>query len=191
LPENLLESELFGYELGAFTGATQQKPGRIELAHKGTLSRDEICAISPAVQVKLLRVLQERELERLGGTKTVRVDIRVIAATHRDLEKMIADGDFREDLFYRLNVVPLVIPPLRDRIDDLARLARHFVSELGPSCGRGAMKIDADAVTLLEKQAWPGNVRQPQNFVERLVVLADTSTITRADVERELARIPR
>jgi DNA-binding NtrC family response regulator len=188
LPENLLESELFGYEKGAFTGATQQKPGRIELAHKGTLFLDEIGDITPAVQVKLLRVLQERELERLGGTKTVRVDIRVIAATHRDLEKMIAVGEFREDLFYRLNVVPLHIPALRERTDDIARLVRHFVSELGPSCGRGAMKMDRDAVTLLEKQPWPGNVRQLQNFVERLVVLADDPTITRADVERELAK---
>jgi DNA-binding NtrC family response regulator len=191
LPENLLESELFGYEKGAFTGATQQKPGRIELAHKGTLFLDEIGDISPAVQVKLLRVLQERELERLGGTKTVRVDIRVIAATHRDLEKMIAAGEFREDLFYRLNVVPLHIPPLRERADDIARLTRHFVSELGPNCGRGAMKIADDAVAMLEKQPWPGNVRQLQNFVERLVVLADDSTISRADVERELGRTPR
>jgi DNA-binding NtrC family response regulator len=191
LPENLLESELFGYEKGAFTGATQQKPGRIELAHKGTLFLDEIGDISPAVQVKLLRVLQERELERLGGTKTVRVDIRVVAATHRDLEKMIASGEFREDLFYRLNVVPLVIPPLRDRSDDIARLTHHFVAELGPSCGRGAMKIADDAVALLEKQPWPGNVRQLQNFVERLVVLSDDATITRADVERELGRIPK
>ena len=138
--------------------------------------------------MKLLRVLQERELERLGGTKTVRVDIRVVAATHRDLEKMIADGEFREDLFYRLNVVPLVIPPLRERTDDIARLVRHFVAELGPSCGRGAMKIDEAAVSALEKQPWPGNVRQLQNFVERLVVLADGSTIAAADVERELTK---
>jgi DNA-binding NtrC family response regulator len=191
LPENLLESELFGYEKGAFTGATQQKPGRIELAHKGTLFLDEIGDISPAVQVKLLRVLQERELERLGGTKTVRVDIRVVAATHRDLEKMIPAGEFREDLFYRLNVVPLVIPPLRDRPDDIARLVRHFVAELGPSCGRGAMAIDGGAVAILEAQPWPGNVRQLQNFIERLVVLADGSTIVRADVEREVAKTVR
>jgi DNA-binding NtrC family response regulator len=191
LPENLLESELFGYEKGAFTGATQQKPGRIELAHKGTLFLDEIGDISPAVQVKLLRVLQERELERLGGTKTVRVDIRVVAATHRDLERMIADGEFREDLFYRLNVVPLVIPPLRERTDDIARLVRHFVAELGPSCGRGAMTIEDGAVALLETQPWPGNVRQLQNFVERLVVLSDGSSIGRADVEREIAKTVR
>jgi DNA-binding NtrC family response regulator len=190
LPENLLESELFGYEKGAFTGATQQKPGRIELAHKGTLLLDEIGDISPAVQVKLLRVLQEREFERVGGTKTVRVDVRIVAATHRDLEAMVSKGELREDLFYRLNVVPIVIPPLRERGDDTARLTRHFVADVGASLGR-AMRIDDDAVALLAAQPWPGNVRQLQNFVERLVVLADGTTIARADVERELARASR
>ncbi len=182
LPESLLESELFGYEKGAFTGATQRKPGRIELAHKGTLFLDEIGDISPAVQVKLLRVLQERELERVGGTQTVRVDVRIVAATHRDLEGMIAAGTFREDLFYRLAVVPIVIPPLRERPGDQERLIRHFAASFG-----GA-KIDEAAIAKLAAQPWPGNVRQLQNMVERLVVLADGPTVTLADVERELSR---
>jgi DNA-binding NtrC family response regulator len=190
LPETLLESELFGYEKGAFTGATQRKPGRIELAHKGTLFLDEIGDISPAVQVKLLRVLQERELQRVGGTQTVRVDVRVIAATHRDLDAMIAKGEFREDLFYRLAVVPVVVPPLRARGEDAARLARHFVGELAKSCGRGPMRIEDSAVSTLAAQPWPGNVRQLQNFIERLVVLADGDVITRAEVDRELGRAP-
>ncbi|MBS2011548.1 MAG: sigma-54-dependent Fis family transcriptional regulator [Deltaproteobacteria bacterium] len=190
LPETLLESELFGYERGAFTGATQRKPGRIELAHKGTLFLDEIGDVPKAMQVKLLRVLQERELERVGGTQTIRVDVRVVAATHRDLEAMIATGEFREDLFYRLAVVPLTIPPLRERQDDIARLVRHFVSELARSVPRPGARIDDDAVGLLAVQSWPGNVRQLQNFVERLVVLADDDVVRRADVEREIARSP-
>src|SRR5688572_10664764 len=176
LPETLLESELFGYEKGAFTGATQKKPGRVELAHKGTLFLDKIGDVSPAVQVKLLRVLQEREFERVGGTQTIRVDVRIIAATHRNLEEMIAAGTMREDLFYRLNVVPITIPPLRERSDDAARLAKHFVSAFAGSVGRGGMKIEDDAIALLAAQAWPGNVRQLQNFIERLVVLADDTT---------------
>ncbi len=190
LPETLLESELFGYERGAFTGATQRKPGRIELAHKGTLFLDEIGDVPKAMQVKLLRVLQERELERVGGTQTIRVDVRVVAATHRDLEAMVAAGDFREDLFYRLAVVPITIPPLRERQDDVARLVVHFASELARSVPRPGMRIDDDAVALLSAQPWPGNVRQLQNFVERLVVLADADIVRKADVERELARSP-
>ncbi|HSO31415.1 MAG TPA: sigma-54 dependent transcriptional regulator [Labilithrix sp.] len=189
LPETLLESELFGHEKGAFTGAAQRKPGRIELAHKGTLFLDEIGDVPRSVQVKLLRVIQERELERVGGTQTVRVDVRIVAATHRDLEAMVASGEFREDLFYRLAVVPVTIPPLRERAGDAARLARHFVGELGKSM-RPGIRIDEDAVALLAAQSWPGNVRQLQNFVERLVVLADGERVTRADVERELSRVP-
>ncbi len=188
LPESLLESELFGYEKGAFTGATQRKPGRVELAHKGTLFLDEIGDISPAVQVKLLRVLQERELERIGGTETIRVDVRIVAATHRDLEGMIAAGTFREDLFYRLAVVPILVPPLRERTGDAARLVRHFVSVFAQNAGRPSMKIDEDAVQLLASQPWPGNVRQLQNFIERIVVLAEDATLKRTDVERELGR---
>ena len=181
LPETLLESELFGYEKGAFTGAAQRKPGRIELAHGGTLFLDEIGDVSPAVQVKLLRVLQERELERVGGTQTVRVDVRFVAATHRDLEAMVAAGTFREDLFYRLAVVPIVVPPLRERPGDTERLVAHFARTFGG-------KIDDDAAARLAGQPWPGNVRQLQNFIERLVVLADGPRVTAADVDRELAR---
>jgi len=188
LPETLLESELFGHERGAFTGATQRKPGRIELAHKGTLFLDEIGDVPRSVQVKLLRVLQERELERVGGTQTVRVDVRVVAATHRDLEAMVASGEFREDLFYRLAVVPITIPPLREREGDVERLTRHFVAELARTLPRPGARIDDDAVAVLVAQPWPGNVRQLHNFVERLVVLADDDVIRRADVERALAR---
>ena len=190
LPETLLESELFGHERGAFTGAAQRKPGRIELAHKGTLFLDEIGEVPRSVQVKLLRVIQERELERVGGTQTIRVDVRIVAATHRDLEAMVEAGDFREDLFYRLAVVPITIPPLRERPHDAARLARHFFADLAKSSTHATLRIDDDAVALLAEQPWPGNVRQLQNFVERLVVLADQDVIRRADVERELTRIP-
>jgi DNA-binding NtrC family response regulator len=190
LPEALLESELFGYEKGAFTGATQRKPGRVELAHKGTLFLDEIGDIPLSVQVKLLRVLQERELERVGGTQTIRVDVRIVTATHRDLESMVARGEFREDLFYRLAVVPITIPPLRERGDDVALLVRHFVRELGRSCGRPGVTLDEPAVEMLAKQPWPGNVRQLQNFMERLVVLADGDALHLADVERQLGAQP-
>ncbi len=140
--------------------------------------------------MKLLRVIQERELERVGGTQTVRVDVRIVAATHRDLEAMVASGDFREDLFYRLAVVPLTIPPLRERADDAARLVRRFVGELSKNGTHPGIRIDEDAVALLTGQSWPGNVRQLQNFVERLVVLADHDVVKRADVERELSRVP-
>ena len=190
LPETLLESELFGHERGAFTGAAQRKPGRIELAHKGTLFLDEIGDVPRAVQVKLLRVIQEREFERVGGTQTIRVDVRIIAATHRDLEAMLATGDFREDLFYRLAVVPLTIPPLRERSGDVARLARHFVEDFARTALHPNIRIEDDALALLAAQPWPGNVRQLQNFVERLVVLADDDVIRRGDVDRELARVP-
>ncbi len=188
LPESLLESELFGHEKGAFTGAAQRKPGRIELAHKGTLFLDEIGDVPRSVQVKLLRVIQERELQRVGGTQTIRVDVRIIAATHRDLDAMVAAGEFREDLFYRLAVVPIFIPPLRERSGDAARLTRHFLQDCAHALARTRMSIDEDAVTTLVAQPWPGNVRQLQNFVERLVVLADDDVIRRVDVERELSR---
>lgn len=183
LPDSLLESELFGYEKGAFTGAVSRKPGRFELAEKGTLFLDEIGDITPATQVKLLRVLQEREYERLGGSQTLVADVRFIAATHRDLGAMVARGAFREDLYYRLNVIPLAIPPLRARPEDVEALARSFARSHGPG-----VTIAPDALALLAAQWWPGNVRQLQNFVERVVVLSDGPSLGRADVERELAR---
>jgi len=186
LPDALLESELFGYEKGAFTGAQARKPGRVELAHRGTLFLDEIGDITPQVQVKLLRVLQEREFERVGGTQTIKVDVRFVAATHRDLEVMVAKGEFREDLFYRLNVVPIHVPPLRARTEDLEALARHFVKTLGKANGKGGMGLDGAAIEALRAYPWPGNVRQLQNLMERLVVLTEGMTIHKADVEREL-----
>ncbi|MEZ4314338.1 MAG: sigma-54 dependent transcriptional regulator [Polyangiaceae bacterium] len=189
LPDNLLESELFGYEKGAFTGASQRKPGRVELAQGGTLFLDEIGDITPAMQVKLLRVLQEREYERLGGTQTLKADVRFIAATHKDLEAMIAKGEFREDLFYRLNVVPVWMPSLRSRKSDIPGLAKHLAAAIAAHHNHD-VTLDAGALAALSAEAWPGNVRQLQNFIERLVVLSDGPSVTAADVARELGRRP-
>ena len=188
LPDNLLESELFGYEKGAFTGATNKKPGRVELAEGGTLFLDEIGDVSPAFQVKLLRLLQDREYEVLGGTRTVQANVRFVAATHQNLEGLVQAGKFREDLFYRLNVVTLWVPPLRARREDIEPLALHFCSTVATQNGRGSVVMDVDALELIRKQDWPGNVRQLQNFIERLVVLARGPRISGADVERELGR---
>ncbi|HEY3594319.1 MAG TPA: sigma-54 dependent transcriptional regulator [Polyangiaceae bacterium] len=188
LPETLLESELFGYEKGAFTGAAARKPGRVELAQEGTIFLDEIGEIPLPIQVKLLRLLQEREFERLGGTQTLKVDVRFVAATHRDLGAMVDTGEFREDLFYRLSVVPIQLPALRDRADDIRGLAEEFCADIGRANGKPGMALEPGAVELLMVQKWPGNVRQLQNFVERLVVLSDSSSIQRADVEHELVR---
>jgi transcriptional regulator with GAF, ATPase, and Fis domain len=168
LPETLLESELFGYEKGAFTGAMTAKPGRFELANGGTLFLDEIGDITPAVQVKLLRVLQERRFERLGGTRSIEVDVRVVAATNRDLQQLIADGDFREDLFYRLNVVPVTLPPLRSRTSDVPLLVAHFLEKYNA----GAKKISPDAMEALVTYQWPGNIRELENTIERIVILS-------------------
>ncbi len=191
LPENLLESELFGYEKGAFTGATNRKPGRVELAQGGTLFLDEIGDVSPSVQVKLLRLLQEKEYQRLGGTQALSADVRFLAATHRDLEAMVEEEQFREDLFYRLNVIPIWIAPLRERREDVAPLAIRFCEELGAKNGRPDVALEPGAIALLEAQDWPGNVRELSNFVERLIVFSDGDRIDAADVARELARQPR
>ncbi len=188
IPENLLESELFGYEKGAFTGAFTRKPGRIELAHTGTLFLDEIGDIPAASQVKLLRVLQEREIERLGGTQTIKVDVRFVAATQRRLETLIENGQFRADLYYRLNVIPIDVPPLRERPEDIASLAHTFAAVAGQTNARPATGLESAAVEVLKTQPWPGNVRQLENFVERLVVLSDTGFVSRAQVTAELAR---
>jgi DNA-binding NtrC family response regulator len=187
LPENLLESELFGYERGAFTGAVSKKPGRVELAQGGTLFLDEIGDISTATQVKLLRLLQDRQFEPLGGRKAVTADVRFVAATHRDLEAMVKQGTFREDLFYRLNVVPIWLPPLRARRQDVPALALHFIAELGPAYGRAKLEIEPQALALLEQERWPGNVRQLHNFVERLVVLSSSAAIRVEDVRAALS----
>ena len=188
IPEHLLESELFGHEKGAFTGAFARKPGRMELSHAGTLLLDEIGDIPPSIQVKLLRVLQEREFERLGGTQTIKVDVRFVAATHRNLQSLIEMGQFREDLYYRLNVIPIDVPPLRERPEDIATLALQFAAVAGRTNSRDRAQLDAACIDLLKAQPWPGNVRQLENFVERLVVLSDTGLVTRAQVEMELAR---
>jgi DNA-binding NtrC family response regulator len=188
LPDALLESELFGYEKGAFTGAAARKPGRVELAQEGTLFLDEIGDVPLSIQVKLLRVLQEREFERLGGTQTIKVDVRFVAATHRDLGAMVNRGEFREDLFYRLSVVPIQLPALRDRAADIRPLAVEFCEKYGLANGKRGMGFEPNSLDILAAQRWPGNVRQLQNFVERLVVLSDASVIRATDVERELAR---
>ncbi|WP_434387168.1 sigma-54-dependent transcriptional regulator [Melittangium boletus] len=190
LPDTLLESELFGYEKGAFTGAATRKPGRVELAHGGTLFLDEIGDITPQVQVKLLRLLQEREFERLGGTQTLKVDVRFVAATHRDLETLVREGTFREDLFYRLNVVPVWLPPLRARPEDIEPLARHFLDVHARANGRPPFTLTPEGLATLCAQPWPGNVRQLQNFIERLVVLSDGPLLTGDEVRRELERQP-
>lgn len=173
LPESLIESELFGHEKGAFTGASQSRKGRFELAHTGTLFLDEISELTPAVQVKLLRVLQEHQFERLGSTKTTSVDIRLIAASNRDLERDVDSGRFRRDLFYRLNVVPLVLPPLRERKEDIPLLAAHFAAKAAEKHGRLTPKLDPSLVEAFQTYSWPGNVRELENLIERLVVFTE------------------
>jgi DNA-binding NtrC family response regulator len=182
IPENLLESELFGYEKGAFTGANVSKPGKFELADKGTLFLDEIGDIPPATQVKLLRVLQEREFERLGGTKTLKVDVRLIAATNRDLREALEQGTFREDLYYRLNVVPIDIAPLRQRKEDIPDLAKLFISRFAGDSGKPVDSISAEAMQILLNYHWPGNVRELQNIIERGCALAKGTVLERADI---------
>jgi DNA-binding NtrC family response regulator len=178
--EGVLESELFGHEAGAFTGARAARRGRFEQADGGTLFLDEIGDVAPALQVKLLRVLQERELERVGGNRTIHVDIRVLAATHRNLEELISDGRFRADLFYRLNVVPLQVPPLRARGEDIAPLANYFLARFAREMGKRLAFSDA-ALLLLGRYDWPGNVRELRNVVERAAVLADAQALLEAD----------
>jgi DNA-binding NtrC family response regulator len=182
LPETLLESELFGYEKGAFTGAVTGKPGRFELANGGTLFLDEVGDISLGVQVKLLRVLQERRFERLGGTRSIDVDVRVVAATNRDLQQLIADGSFREDLFYRLNVVPITLPPLRQRQGDIPRLVAHFLDKYKA----GDKTITNEAMEALAAYPWPGNIRELENAIERIVILAATDELGIEDLPSEV-----
>lgn len=182
LPETLLESELFGYEKGAFTGAMNAKPGRFEMANGGTLFLDEIGDITPAVQVKLLRVLQERVFERLGGTRSIEVDVRVVAATNQDLQQMIADGVFREDLFYRLNVVPVTLPPLRKRKGDIALLVAHFLEKF-KAAGKS---ITPEAMQLMVEYQWPGNIRELENTIERIAILSRGDVIGVEDLPEEI-----
>src|SRR5438445_4146094 len=177
IPTGLLESELFGHEKGAFTGAITQKVGRFELAHRGTLFLDEVGDIPPELQPKLLRALQEQEFERLGSTRTVRVDVRLVAATNRDLAQMVGDGHFRNDLYYRLNVFPVVLPPLRERPDDIPRLVRHFTQRFARRMGRRIETIPAAVMDALVRYRWPGNVREMQNVIERAVILSPGSAL--------------
>ena len=173
LAESLLESELFGHERGAFTGAVKERRGRFELAHGGTLFLDEIADIPPSVQVRLLRVLQEKEIERVGGERTIKVDVRIISATNRDLGAEVERGRFREDLYYRLHIVPLRIPPLREREGDIELLVRHFIRQISKETGKRIAGISDEAVRLLLAYPWPGNVRELENAVERAIVLCD------------------
>ncbi len=186
IPEALLESELFGYEPGAFTGAQGRKEGRFDLAAGGTLFLDEVTEMPLVLQVKLLRVLQDGEYERLGGTRTLKADVRIIAATNRDPAKAVAEGRLREDLYYRLNVIPLTVPALRERREDIALLARHFVANHAVRHGRHLVGIDSDALGALERHTWPGNVRELENTLERAVVLARGDTVTLVDLPAAL-----
>jgi DNA-binding NtrC family response regulator len=205
IPETLLEAELFGHVRGAFTGAVGMRQGRFEMAHRGTLLLDEVGTMSPALQMKLLRVLQEREFERIGDTHTTKVDVRVIAATHSDLRRMVADGQFREDLFYRLNVIPVQIPPLRDRKEDIPSLVQHFLEKFaqaaaapdgasakaGPTPARPALTVSQEAMRRLMAYHWPGNVRQLENAIERAVAFSAGRThIDLVDLPAEVQAVP-
>lgn len=177
IPTGLLESELFGHEKGAFTGAISQRIGRFELAHRGTLFLDEVGDIPLELQSKLLRVLQEQEFERLGGTKTISVDVRLVAATNRDLAEMISQGRFRSDLYYRLNIFPILLPPLRERADDIPRLVRHFTQAYARRMGRRIERVPSSVMDALVRYPWPGNVRELQNVIERAVILSKGPTL--------------
>jgi len=177
IPLDLLESELFGHEKGAFTGAIAQKLGRFELADKGTLFLDEVGDIPPQLQPKLLRILQEQEFERLGGSRTHQVDVRLVAATHRDMAEMVRNGDFRSDLYFRLNVFPVQLPPLRDRREDIPALVEHFAEILGRRVGRSIDHIPPETMMALCSYDWPGNIRELQNLIERAVILSDDGVL--------------
>lgn len=188
IPRELLESELFGHEKGAFTHAIRTKTGRFELAHGGTVFLDEIGEMDLSLQVKILRVLQEREFERVGGNKTIKADVRVVAATNRDLEEEVRRGTFREDLFYRLNVIPLVLPPLRERGEDILTLARHFLKRFCRDRRPCPLEIPESVQNILVTYSWPGNVRELENFMERMSVLCDGSAITIEDLPEKILR---
>jgi len=177
LPEDLLESELFGHERGAFTGAVSKREGRFELADRGTLLLDEISETSPAFQAKLLRVLQEQEFERVGGSKTIKVDVRVIATTNKDPKQAIREGKFREDLYYRLNVLPIYLPPLRERKEDIPLLVQHFLEKYSRQNGLRIKSLSKNCLDVMMQYEWPGNVRELENVIERAVVMSEGETI--------------
>ncbi|RJQ49846.1 MAG: sigma-54-dependent Fis family transcriptional regulator [Nitrospiraceae bacterium] len=182
IPKDILESELFGHEKGAFTGAVNTRIGRFELANNGTLFLDEIGELAPSLQVKLLRVLQEKEFERVGGIKTIKVDVRIIAATNRDLEKAVKEGMFREDLFYRLNVIPIHLPPLRKMREDIPLLIEHFVAEISKRKKKEPPEISHESMYCLSEYKWPGNVRELENLIERLIILKEGDKVTPDDL---------
>jgi Nif-specific regulatory protein len=177
LPETLIESELFGYERGAFTGAVAPRTGRFELAEGGSIFLDEIGDLPYPVQTKLLRIIQEKEFERVGGNATIKVNARIITATNRDLESLVREGRFREDLYYRLNVFPIVVPPLRERKTDIMLLADHFVEKFGGELGKSVLRISTPAIDMLTSYHWPGNVRELENCIERAVILSTDGVI--------------
>ncbi|HOW56826.1 MAG TPA: sigma-54 dependent transcriptional regulator [Smithellaceae bacterium] len=186
IAETLMESELFGYEKGAFTGASITKPGKFELAHKGTLFLDEVGEIPRDMQVKLLRVIQEQEFERVGGLKTIKVDVRIIAATNKNLQQDVRDGRFREDLYYRLNVFPLVMPPLRDRQEDIPSFVDYFIDKINKKLGLKITGTDEEVLRLFLSYQWPGNIRELENLLERIMLMAKSNVITVAELPEEL-----
>ena len=188
LPETLLESELFGYEKGAFTGADRSKKGRFELANGGTLFLDEISEMNPVVQAKVLRLIEARELERLGGSETLKVDVRIICASNKNLEDYVKKGQFREDLYYRVNVFPIKIPPLRERPEDILQLARNFVDQFSEKMGKLSLKITKNVENLLVSSRWEGNVRELRNCMERAVILCKGSMVTEDHLPVSLVR---
>lgn len=188
IPEELLESELFGHEKGAFTNAIRTRIGRFELANGGTIFLDEVAEMSPHLQVKLLRILQEQEFERLGGAKTIRCDVRILAATNKNLDKLVEEGKFREDLYYRLKVIPVSLPPLRDRKSDIPLLAHHFLDTISRNKRNKQMSITKDVLKALVSYDWPGNVREMENIIERMVILAEGDHITLDDLPEKIAR---
>ncbi|MCL6640345.1 MAG: sigma 54-interacting transcriptional regulator, partial [Candidatus Rokubacteria bacterium] len=186
LPETLVESELFGHEKGAFTGATQSRRGLLEAAAGSTCLLDELGELTPPLQARLLRVLQERVIRRVGGTEPIPVDVRIIAATNRDLRKLVDEGRFREDLYYRLNVVTVHVPPLRERIEDIPLLAQHFLRKAAAAAGKTVVGLTREALDLLAAYPWPGNVRELEHVIERAVVLTTSTLLTPADLPPEL-----
>jgi transcriptional regulator with PAS, ATPase and Fis domain len=189
IPEELLESELFGHERGAFTHAVRTRIGRFELANGGSIFLDEISEMSPGLQVKILRVLQDHSFERIGGIKTIRVDIRVIAATNRNLEELVQQNRFREDLFYRLNVIPIRVPPLRERVSDIPLLTRHFLHLFSRTKKKPLKRLSSAAMDLLFQHPWPGNVRELENLIERLVILTEGEVIEVSDLPEKFQRL--
>jgi len=182
IPEDLIESELFGHEKGAFTGATTMKKGKFDLAHEGTIFLDEIGDMSLKAQSKTLRILQEQKFERVGGTRTIKIDVRVIAATNKDLEAEIEKGTFRDDLYFRLNVIPIRVPPLRERLDDFSELVNEFIEEFSLSTNIEPKEVSEEALSVLQKYEWPGNVRELKNLVERLMIMIRDKVIQAKDI---------